>query len=408
MKVLAVHNSYQQAGGEDRVFAAEVELLASRGHEVMRLTAHNDAVRGVSALALGCRTTWSVSTYREMRDMLRRQRPDIVHVHNTLPLLSPAVYYAAHAARVPVVQTLHNYRLLCPQSLLLRDGKICEACVGRRVALPGIAHACYRGSRAATAAVAMMLSVHGLMGTWTNRVSRYIALTEFMRQKFLTAGFAPRQVVVKPNFVAPDPGLGPHRDGYALFVGRLAQEKGIRTLLEAWRHLGPGIPLKIVGDGPLQALLQIAPPGVEWLGRRSREEVFALMQHARMLVFPSEWYEGFPLTISEAFATGLPVVASRLGGMAELVEDHQTGLLFTPGDPLALASAVQWAGGHEGEVAEMGQRARAVYALKYTAGRNYELLRAIYQQVLERPRHAEVRDGVKRSPPRGCPAACPD
>ena len=185
MKLLLVHNSYQQPGGEDRVFASELELLASHGHELVRYTAHNDAVRRMSKLTLACRTSWSRTTYRELRAVLQRERPQIVHVHNTLPLLSPAVYYAARAARVPVVQTLHNYRLLCPNALLLREQRICEDCLGRQVPWPGILHACYRQSRAATSAVALMLGVHRLLGTWTRQVNRYIALTEFMRQRFI-------------------------------------------------------------------------------------------------------------------------------------------------------------------------------------------------------------------------------
>jgi glycosyltransferase involved in cell wall biosynthesis len=391
VKVLLVHNSYQQPGGEDQVFASELELLASHGHEVVRYTAHNDAVRQLSKLTLAWRTTWSRTTYRQMRAVLQRERPQIVHVHNTLPLLSPAVYYAAGAARVPVVQTLHNYRLLCPQALLLREQRICEDCLGR-TPWPGIVHACYRQSRSATSAVAVMLSVHRLLGTWTKQVNRYIALTEFMRQKFIVGGFPAKQVVVKPNFVAPDPGMGNHGGRYALFVGRLSPEKGVQTLLRAWQHVDGRINLKIAGAGPLENLADGAPRGVEWLGQQSREQVFALMKEAFVLVFPAEWYEAFPVTIAEAFATGLPIVASRLGAMAELVQNSRTGLLFTPGDPIDLAATVEWAFAHPNELAEMGRCAREEFKAKYTAERNYQLLRDIYQLVLDRP------DSVERDP----------
>jgi glycosyltransferase involved in cell wall biosynthesis len=384
VKLLLVHNSYQRPGGEDQVFASEMELLASHGHDVVCYTAHNDSVRQLSKLSLAFRTSWSRTTYREMLAVLQRERPQIVHVHNTLPLLSPAVYYAAGAVRVPVVQTLHNYRLLCPKALLLREQRVCEDCVGRRVAWPGIVHACYRHSRGATSAVAMMLSVHRLLGTWNRQVARYIALTEFMRDKFIMGGFSAQQIVVKPNFVARDPGTGDHGGRYALFVGRLSPEKGIRTLLRAWEQLGGRMPLKIAGAGPMQSLANGSPPGVEWLGQRPREQVVALMRQACVLVFPSEWYEGFPLIIAEAFATGLPIVASRLGAMAELIQDRHTGLLFTPGDAIALAAGVEWALAHPRELAEMRRRARAEFEAKYTAERNYQLLCDVYRGVLDR------------------------
>jgi len=389
VKLLLVHNSYQQPGGEDQVFASELELLASHGHEVVRYTAHNEAVRQLSKLTLACRTSWSRTTYREMRALLQRERPEIVHVHNTLPLLSPAVYYAAGAARVPVVQTLHNYRLLCPNALLLREQRICEDCLARHVAWPGIIHACYRQSRGATGVVAAMLSMHRLLGTWTRRVSRYIALTDFMRQKFIQGGFRADQIVVKPNFVAPDPGVGDHGGGYALFVGRLSPEKGVQTLLRAWREEGR-MPLKIAGGGPLQNLADGSPPGIEWLGRQPREQVIALMKQASVLVFPSECYEGFPTAIAEAFATGLPVVASHLGAMGEIVQHRQTGLLFTPGEANDLAAKVGWALAHPTEVADMGRRARGEFEAKYTAERNYQLLRDIYNGVLDETMRAAL------------------
>ncbi len=393
MKLLLVHNSYQQPGGEDQVFSSECELLTSHGHEVARYTAHNDAVKQLNKLNLAFRTSWSRTTYREMRAVLQREGPQIVHVHNTLPLLSPAVYYAARDARVPVVQTLHNYRLLCPKAVLFREQRVCEDCLGRHVPWPGIIHACYRHSRGATSAVAVMLSVHRLLGTWTRRVSRYIALTEFMRHKFIESGFRRNQIVVKPNFVAPDPGMGNHGGDYALFVGRVSPEKGVRTLLRAWEHLGGRILLKIAGEGPLRYLAHGAPPRIEWLGQLRHEDAIALMKQASVLVFPSECYEGFPMSIAEAFATGLPVVASHRGAMAEIVQDRCTGLLFSAGDAIDLAAKIEWALDHPRKLREMGRHARQEYEAKYTAEKNYQLLQQIYEHVLEGPRPAAEKSG---------------
>ena len=249
MKVLAVHNFYQHPGGEDRVFTLEQELLASHGHDVIQLTAHNKSMGRLPAPTVLGKTMWSADTYRRVREIVERERPDVVHVHNTLPLISPAVYWAAARAGIPVIQTLHNYRLLCPSSVLLRDQAICEDCLGRSLAWPAVVHGCYRESRAASAAVAAMVAAHRLLGTWSRRITRYIALTDFMRRKFIEAGFAAEQLVVKPNFVAPDPGPGDHRSQYALFVGRVCREKGVLTLLKAWERGRTRAHAKIAGKG---------------------------------------------------------------------------------------------------------------------------------------------------------------
>lgn len=382
MKVMLVHNHYQEPGGEDRVFESESALLTSHGHDVVRYTAHNDTVQRHNGVRLALDTMWSRTAYREIRASLERERPQIVHVHNTLPLISPSVYYAAAAVGLPVVQTVHNYRLLCPKAQLLRDGRICEDCVGRRLPWPGVVHACYRGSRAATSAVALMLGLHWALGTWTRRVSRYIALTHFMRRKLIEGGLPAERIVVKPNFVTPDPGAGEHDGGYALFVGRLSPEKGLPTLLRAWAHVGDRLPLKIAGSGPEDGLADGAAFGVEWLSRVTHSEVLALMRRAYVLIVPSDWYEGFPAILAEACATALPAIASRLGAMAEIVEDGRTGLLFNPGDAGDLAAKVNWALDHPRELAEMRWRTRAEYETKYTAERNYELLLATYRDAL--------------------------
>jgi glycosyltransferase involved in cell wall biosynthesis len=389
MRLLLVHNHYQQPGGEDQVFSAEAELLESRGHEVDRFTVHNDQVKDVGTARLALETVWNQTFYRSIRERIRKFRPDVVHVHNTLPLISPAVFHAAHAEKTPVVLTLHNYRLLCPNGLLLREGKICEQCVGRTVAWPGVVHACYRGSRGATAAVAAMLTTHRVLGTWTSQIDTYVALTDFARRKFMAGGLPGANIVVKPNFLNHDPGAGEHKGDYGLFVGRLSSEKGLDTLLDAWKHVN--IKLMIAGDGPdKEKIGRCGSHNIQWVGALKKDRVLSFMKDAAFFVFPSIWYETFGLTILEAFATGLPVIASRLGSAAEIVEDGRTGLHFDPGDPADLAAKISWAIDHPEEMREMGRQARAEYELKYTAAKNYEMLISNYEKVIAEKRSVPV------------------
>lgn len=386
-RVLLVHNYYQQPGGEDEVFVGEGRLLEERGHAVARYAVHNDAVRGVGRARLAAGAVWSRASYRALRALIRAERPDVVHVHNTMPLISPSAYFGAAAEGVPVVQTVHNYRHLCANGLLLRDGAPCHACVGRRVGLPGVVHACYRGSRAATATVVATNALHRAAGTWSRRVGVYVALTEFARRRLLEGGLPAERLVVKPNFVDPDPGAGRGAGGYAVFVGRLAPEKGVRTLLAAWRALGAALPLRIVGDGPLAPEVARAAaeiPGVTWLGRRTPAEVLALVGDAACLVCPSEWYETFGRVIAEAFAAGTPVVASEIGALAELVRVGETGLLFPPGDPAALAAAVRRLLGDPPRLARMRVAARHEFEQRFTADRNYDALVRIYDLAISR------------------------
>jgi glycosyltransferase involved in cell wall biosynthesis len=383
MKFLLCHNYYQQPGGEDQSFAAEARLLESRGHDVVRLTRHNDAIEQMSGLGVAARTLWNRQVYAEVRALIRRERPHLMHCTNTFPLISPAVYYAARAEGVPVVQSLRNYRLLCPNAQFLRDGRVCEDCLGRSVPWPGVLHGCYRGC-GASAVVAALNAGHRLLGTWTRAVDHYFTLTEFARRKFIEGGLSADRIAVKPNFIDPDPGLGRGQGGYAVFVGRLSTEKGVETLLAAWRQLRRPVPLKVIGDGPLAELVQAAARAdqrIEWLGRRSPDDILQQVGEAACLVMPSIWYETFGRTIIEAYSRGTPVVASRLGALAELVEDGRTGLLFRPGDAADLAAAVERV---LAEPAGMRQAARSEYEAKYTAAINYRQLMAIYVRAMER------------------------
>jgi glycosyltransferase involved in cell wall biosynthesis len=399
MKCLMVHNSYQQAGGEDRVFEAEAALLESFGHGVVRFTMHNDQVDELGRMELARATIWNRSSYREIRAILRRERPEILHAHNIFPLISPAIYYAARAEGVPVVQTLHNYRLVCPNALLFRDGHVCEECLLVRSPVAGIVHACYRNSRAATSVVTAMLTVHRALGTWTRLVDVFIALSEFSRDKYIQGGLPPGKIVVKPNFIHPDPGKREAGGSYALFVGRLTPEKGLRVLLAAWERLGNRIPLKIAGDGPLaDEVREVAQRlvGVEWLGSQPRESVLALMKHAVFLVIPSLWYEAFGVVIAEAYGVGLPVIASNLGSLSKLIQSGYTGLHVRPGDAADLVAQVEWAVAHPAEMEVMGANARHEYETRYAADRNYDLLLQAYGLAIDRAKRRLERRALGR------------
>jgi glycosyltransferase involved in cell wall biosynthesis len=379
VRILTAHNYYLEPGGEDQVFHSEARLLEARGHAVVRHSADNRRTLQMSRLEIAAAAVWNRASGRDLGALVARHRPALVHFHNTFPLLSPACYHAARAGGAAVVQTLHNYRLLCPSALLAHDGGPCESCLGRSLAWPGILRGCYRDSRAATAALATMTAVHRAAGTWTDAVDLYVALTGFARARFVEGGLPAGKIVVKPNFVWPDPGTGPGTGGYALFAGRLSEEKGLRTLAAAWKRLNGKPPLRAAGDGPLAGALD-GIPGVEPLGRRAREDVLRLMQEASFLVFPSLCYENLPMSILEAFACGLPVIASRLGAMAEVVEDGRTGLLFTPGDVGDLAAKAEWAATHPVELGRMRREARAEFEARYTADRNYEALIEVYER----------------------------
>jgi glycosyltransferase involved in cell wall biosynthesis len=389
MKIALVHNTYLEQGGEDVVFWQERRLLREAGHEVLEYQRFNKEMEEYSAvrrLTMIGRTVWASDSYREFTELLRTNRPDVVHVHNTFPLISPSILWACQRERVPVVHTLHNYRLLCPGANFIRDGKPCEDCTQGSI-WQSVAHGCYRGSRPQTAAVALMLSVHRAKETWTHAVDRYVVLTEFARSRYVKAGFAPEKISIKPNCVDPDPGKRTGDPSYALFVGRVSEEKGAPTLLKAWRQLPKHCSLRIVGDGPFSAEMesQVRSEGlsnISFTGRLPRERVIEEMKGARFVVFPSQLYENMPLTIIEAFACGVPVLASKLGAMQEMVSEDRTGLFFQAGDADDLARTATLAWEQPQYMRQLGDNARAEYEAKYTAAANYRQLMEIYRQVI--------------------------
>jgi glycosyltransferase involved in cell wall biosynthesis len=394
VRVLLLHNYYRQPGGEDVVVAQERALLESKGHEVRLLAVHNDAINGVvERCKAALSSIYSAQSKKQVEREVQSFQPDIAHVQNFFPLLSPSVYDACQANGVPVVQTLHNFRLICPSGLLFREGKPCELCVGKRVPWPAIQHACYRNGRTGSAAIAAMLAVHRHRGTWTSAVDAYITLSNFARQKLIAGKLPSDRLFVKPNFLFPDPGWRRQPGDCALFVGRLSPEKGIGTLLSAWARTARNRELRIVGTGPLEQSVRKAArdSSIKLLGFQTQESVLELMEDAAFVIFPSECFEGFPRVLVESFAKGKPVVSSRLGSLAELVDHGRTGLLFEPGDPQALADAIEWMFTHPTELHQMSHAARHEFESKYTADRNYEQLMRIYARVAETRRpHAAV------------------
>ncbi|WP_310487331.1 glycosyltransferase [Chamaesiphon sp. VAR_69_metabat_338] len=386
MKILAVHNRYQQPGGEDRIFDTETALLEERGHKVYRYTLDNDDIATVNPLLLAKNTLWNSTVYQELRSLIQLYQPQVAHFHNTFPLISPAAYYAAKDEGVAVVQTLHNYRLLCPNALFFRDGHVCEDCLGSAGQLPGIVRGCYRNSRGTSALVAATNGWHSLLGTWTEAVDKFIVISQFAMDKFIQGGLPAAKLVLKPNFLHPVPAPSDGNGGYAVYVGRLSIEKGLGVLLDAWRQLDSQLPLKILGDGPMADLVTQAVremPHIEWLGRKPAPEVYDIVGNAALLVFPSEWYETFGQVAIEALAKGTPVVASDIGAIPELVNDR-SGLLFRPGDPTDLAAKIASLLANPHQLARLRLTARAEFESKYTADNNYQRLLAIYQSASSR------------------------
>lgn len=392
MRILFVHSRYQIPGGEESVVEAETQLLRAHGHEVWRYERDNHEVAGRNRIGLLRDTLWSMSSHDAVRQLVKEHAIDVVHVHNTLPLVSPSVYWAAGRAGAAVVQTLHNFRWLCPQGTLLRDGRICEDCVGK-VSWRAVQHRCYRESAVQSAVMTATYGLHTALGSLHREADRIIALTDFARSKFIEGGFPADKLVVKPNFVedtAPavpsaDTAKAPERSGM-LYVGRLSVEKGPDVCIDAAR-LVPDERFDLLGHGPLADTLA-RPANVVFAGAVPKAQVLGAMLRAQALVLPSRCYEGLPMTLVEAFCQGLPVIASRLGAFASLIEDGVTGLLFDPGDGSDLARKVRWCREHPDAMARMGQAARAVYLARYTAQSNLALLLGIYRDAI---RHRQSR-----------------
>jgi len=396
MRILIVHNHYQQPGGEDANAKDEFSLLRDFGEDVHFYERSNTELNEDSyfkKLRLLSSMGWSRDSYQDMRAVLKKIRPDVVHFHNIFYVLTPSVFQACKDEGIPVVQSLHNFRLLCSNALLFRNNAICEECIEKKDLNRGIYHRCYKKSRLLTAVVVRMLKHHWQKGTWVNMVDRYIMASEFGRQKHIVAGIPKEKISIKPHVVHPDLPKFNQDKGYALYVGRLSEEKGVHILLEAWKEIH-NLPLKIAGDGPLASELKAYVKNnnianVEFLGFVSEEPYHECMQGAKFLTVPSVCYENFPRIVVEAYSYGVPVVASSLGSFPEIVKEKETGLLFEPANSRDLAEKIQWILSHETEFHSMRDNVRRQYKEKYSSQKNYEILMDAYRSVIQEPLQKE-------------------
>lgn len=376
------------------MFETEAATLEAGGHAVARLEMHNDDADGLSRLALARRTVWSREGHAAVERAARAHRADVVHFHNTLPLVSPAGYYGARAAGAAVVQTIHNFRLVCPGAFLFRDGAVCETCVGKAFALAGVRHGCYRGSRAATLAVATSTAVHRALGTWDEAVDRFVAITPFMREKLAEGGYDRDRIAIKANALAAMPEPAARGGGYAFFASRLDQGKGIELLARTWLT-EPGLPpLVVAGDGPLAPVIRdaaerLGEARLRFVGWQDAAGLDALRERADGFVFPSEWYEGgTPIAFIESLARGLPVVASDIPTVRGMVRDGVEGRLFASGDAAAFAAAVRDVWSDPARRGAMGAAARETAERAHSPLASLLGLRRIYAEAVA-TRHPE-------------------
>lgn len=384
LRILGVHNYYLRPGGEDTSFSQEMELMERRGHEVIRFTRRNDDLAGRSSVRMATDAIWNHDSYRALRKVVRENRIEVVHFQNTFPIISPAAIHAAKAEGAATVMSLRNYRLLCASSFLMRNGSPCELCVGESVGWQGIRHSCYKGSQVASAAVVALNAVHHAIGTWRNKVDVFIALTEFARSKLIDGGLPEANIAVSGNFLAPDPGPGPGTGKTFIFVGRLSEEKGIRTLIDAWdKCMTEDWKLVIIGSGPEEGRVTAAcaaDPSIEWLGQCDSHEVVERVGEAAALIFPSQWYEGMPRTIIEAFSRGTPVLAFDLGAMREMITPGRTGFLEEPGSIEQLSRRMREIIKKRDQAVAMRRHCREAYEEKYTEDVAYRRLKRIYDR----------------------------
>lgn len=379
MNILVVHNNYYYRGGEDTVVDAEVSLLRKKGHEVLIYSRDNKEIDKISNFRLALDTLRSTRTIDDIAQIHKEFKPDIIHAHNIFPLISPSLYTAAKNLQIPLVQTLHNFRLLCPQAMLFRNGKACEACIGN---LPWRAslYRCYRNSFFQSSFTALALTTHKIIDAWEQSVRQYIVLSQVARDKFIKGGIPVKQLSIKPNFIESSrvPSWSHREKG--IFIGRLSVEKGLDVLIKAVASLDK-INIDVYGTGPLADLVNTSS-GLNSLGFYPQSALLDRLHQVSYLVIPSTGIESFGLVAIEAFSCGTPVIASRHGSLAEIIKHGKTGLLVKPGDHQALAHAITWAEHHPEDMKKMGQAAYAEYLERYTPETNYKILMEIYAETI--------------------------
>lgn len=381
MKVLFIHNKYQIRGGEDKVFEQECLMLKNYGHEIKVLLVDNDTISSVTQKILAAfRVTWSNWGLELVEQELKYFKPDIVHVHNFFPLLSPSIFSVFNRLNIPCVMTLHNYRIICPTATLVVNGKVNEHSLSRS-SYWLVPKKFYKNSFIGSLFLARMVEYHKKKGTWKNNVDKFIALTDFARNKFIESGIPQNKIVVKPNFVQQtcDDGTICERKG-ALFVGRISPEKGVMTLLHSWKNID--YPLTIAGGGVTNEMKKLSSKNVSFLGNVHPEEISKLMRKASFLVMPSEWYEGFPMVLVEAYFNKLPVIASDIGSLSELVLDDVTGYKFIPGDAKSLRQVVNMIIENPDIATTMGNNAFERANKLYNMSENYKTLLNIYNALV--------------------------
>jgi glycosyltransferase involved in cell wall biosynthesis len=378
-----LHNRYKIKGGEDESTIAEADLLRRKGHELELVELHNDDIPLGGSLQTGLSAIWSDKSYRLVKAKLELGSVDILHVQNFFPRWSPSVYYAAAACKTTVVQAVRNYRLICPAATLFRDGQYCDACVGKIVPWPAVRHACYQESRIRTSAVAAMIATHRVLGTWTNAVHQYVALTQYVRGKLIAGRLPANRISVKPNFLL-DPSINKAkdlRDAPFVYVGRFSKEKGLDILLDAWR-LPTEQKVELVGGGQIPQTWHL-PSGVRVIGQQTIEETYSRIAKAKALILPSSWAEPFGRVVIESFALGTPVICSAVGALPELVEHEVTGLLVEPGNSSALRDAINRLAEDRALAEQLSRNARAKYLACYSENINYSELMSIYGRALK-------------------------
>jgi glycosyltransferase involved in cell wall biosynthesis len=386
LKILYIYNLYQQQGGENLWFESEPDLFRAHGHEVTVYRRDNNELRQRPLwrnAALLWEASWSARSYREVRALIQEHRPDVAHVYNTIVQISPSVYYACRDEGVPVVQSIYNYRLLCPEGTLYRNGKVCEEC-SQHSLMRAVRYGCYRRSRLQSAAVAIMQAYHRWLGTWTKTVACYLVPSPFVRTKLIEGGIPADKIVIKPNWHEPDPGLRTESDGSFLYAGQLSDKKGTLTMLRAWDLIPDPPLLRIFGDGPLRHEVESAAarnPRIEYAGKQPHHVVISYLQRSTAFLVPSEWYEAFPHTILEAFACAVPVIASRIGTLQDVIADGETGFLFTSGDSANLARVVAEVRSRPDAAKRAGAQGRHEYDTRYRGALIYDALLSVYQSV---------------------------